>query len=300
MVFSAVGMAVMAIVLFLWLVIGQRPGAKSWFSRKWIGDQDAPITAELKSEVEQARWRLGVGGLLGGLINFLILIPVMAHLGYDDRDMVIHSAVGLLPFMLMFVGWGVGGVVAVIREVRGPVRVASPQAARLRDFVHPLGLVLMRLELAILLGGGVAATQYPRWTGTSFDPFAFGVLWAVIVAVALVWAAAELIAHRLIASPQPSADALSLFWRDALRSGYLRVIFWAACVLGWTAPSAITSTLPRSWGTPAAGIGPQLVSNLSLTMLVLTYAALFALILKPRTRRHKAMHRAAQLEYGHV
>ena len=53
-----------AIVIIV-LLIGLRPGARRRFSATWIREQKAPISADLRREVENARWHQRVGMLVG-------------------------------------------------------------------------------------------------------------------------------------------------------------------------------------------------------------------------------------------
>jgi hypothetical protein len=61
------GAAIMIIVL----LIGLRPVARCRFSATWIREQRAPITAELRTEVENARWQQRVGGIAGSIVATL-------------------------------------------------------------------------------------------------------------------------------------------------------------------------------------------------------------------------------------
>jgi hypothetical protein len=96
------------------------PSARRRVSAKWIRDQDAPITAELISEVEDARWHQLVGGLVGMLAWLSLVIP--AFLRFDPTSgqrMTPSLAVGIAPLVLIFVGRSVTSLVFALRDSRG-------------------------------------------------------------------------------------------------------------------------------------------------------------------------------------
>lgn len=279
------------------LLIGRRPSGRAWFMRRWITQQDAPITPEVAGEVSAVRWRTFAGMLVGAMVGLLGSIPSIVRFDpSDDASLAVTQATYIIPFALMCVGAGIGGFLAAARDVRGPVRVASTQTPRLSDSVHWSALLVTRVQMALLIAAALAATRYDSWTGNSVGPLQQALLAGVIVGLPLVWVVVEVVARRLVAAPQPSADAISFFWRDAVRGDLLRQLWGLPAVLGLLVPPLISGTLPRSYGTPAQSIGPDVVLWISLTFLVLYLLAQGLLKVTPRTRRRAALLREAQLE----
>lgn len=279
------------------LVIGRRPGVQAGFTRRWIIQQDAPITPELAGEVSAVRWRAFAGMLFGGMIGWLASIPSNVRFDpSDDASLAVTQASYVLPFALMCAGAGIGGFLTAARDVRGPVRVASTQTPRLADSVHWSALLVIRVQMALLMAAALAATRYYAWTGNSFGRLQHALLLGVIVGLPVVWVVVEVVSHRLVATPQPSADAISFFWRDAVRGDLLRQLWGLPAVLGLLAPPLISETLPRSYGTPAQGIGPDVVFWTSLTFLALYLLAQGLLNVTPKTRRRAALLRDAHLQ----
>ena len=279
------------------LFVGRRPSGRAWFTRRWIIRQDAPITPEVAGEVSSVRWRTFAGMLVGAMVGLLGSIPsIMRFDPSDDATLAVTQATYILPFALMCVGAGLGGFLAAARDVPGPVRVASIQTPRLADSVHWSALLVTRVQMALLIAAALAATRYDTWTGNSFDPLEHALLAGVIVGLPLVWVVVEVVARRLVAAPQPSADAISFFWRDAVRGDLLRQLWQLPAVLGLLVPPLISDTLPRSYGTPAQGIGPDVVFWISLSFLVLYALAQGLLNVTPRTRRRAALLREAHLQ----
>ena len=294
----AIGLAVALAVLML---VGVRPSVRRRFSAQWIRHQEAPITAELTAEVEDARWHQFVGGMVGGLAGLIVVIP--AYLRFDPTDaqsLTPGLAAWIAPFVLIFVGRGVTSLAFALRDSRGSIRVAKSWAPRLTDYVSRIGLVAMRVEMVVLLAAGLAATQVPSWTGLAFDPGQSVYVWGSLAVVALIWAGVELVAHRLVAQPLPSADAITLFWRDALRGERLRDLCRLPAFVGLLAPQVISNSLPRFYGTPAAGTGPLVVLVISLLILLLAVSAPLLLLRPPNSHRRDAVLIAARHSYQDV
>jgi len=279
------------------LLIGRRPSGRAWFTRRWITQQDAPITPEVAGEVSAVLWRTFAGMLVGAMVGLLGSLPSIVRFDpSDNASLAVTQAAYILPFALMCVGAGIGGFLAAARDVRGPVRVASTQTPRLADSVHWSALLVTRVQMALLIAAALAATRYDSWTGNSFGPLQHALLAGVIVGLPLVWVVVEVVARRLVAAPQPSADAISFFWRDAVRGDLLRQLWQLPAVLGLLVPPLISETLPRSYGTPAQNIGPNVVLWISLTFLVLYLLAQSLLKVTPRTRRRATLLREAHLQ----
>jgi hypothetical protein len=170
----------------------------------------------------------------------------------------------------------------------------------LTDYVSRFGLVVLQVEMVVLLTAGLAATQVPSWTRLAFGPGQSVDVWGSLAVVALFWAGAEVIAHRLVAQPLPSADAITLFWRDALRGERLRELCRLPAFLGLLAPQVISNSLPRFYGSPAAATGPLVVLVLSVLMLQLTFAASILLSRPPSSHRGDAVLVAARRSYQDV
>lgn len=253
------------------------------------------MTAELVREVENSRWHQFVGGMLGLLIGLLFVLPVnLAFDPTDERSLTRSMAVLVVPFVLIFVGRGISGLVFALEKVSGSIRVAKSWAPRLTDYVSRIGLVVMRVEMVVVLTAGLAATQSPSLTGASFEPGQSVYVWGSIVVVALMWAGVELVAHRLVGQPQPSADAATLFWCDALRGEVLRDVCRQLPWLGVLVPQVISQSLPRFYGTPAAWTGPGVVFASSTVILLLAFGASMLLIRSPTSRRNDALLVAAR------
>ncbi len=279
------------------LVIGRRPSARTWYARRWITQQDAPITPEVAGEVTAVQWRTFAGTLAGGMVGMLASIPSSVWFDpSDDASLAVTSATGILPLALMCVGAGIGGFLTAARDVRGPVRVASTQTPRLADSVHWSALLVIRVQMALLIGAALAATRYDTWTGNSFGPVQHTLLVGAIMGLPAVWVVVEVAARRLVAAPQPSSDAISFFWRDAVRGDLLRQLWQLPAALGLLVPPLISETLPRSYGTPAQGIGPDVVYWISLTFLALYLLAQVLLNVTPKTKRRATLLRDAQLQ----
>ena len=285
--------AACAVALFL----GRRPSGRAWFTRRWIVQQDAPITPEVADEVSTVRWRTFAGMLVGGMVGLLASIPGSASFDpSDDASLAADQASFILPVALMWVGSGIGGLLAAARDVRGTVRVASTQTPRLADSVHWSALLVIRVQMALLIAAALAATRYDDWTGNSFGPLQHALLRGVLVGLPLVWVVVEVVARRLVAAPRPSADAISSFWRDAVRGDLLRQLWGLPAVLGLLVPTLISETLPRSYGTPAQGIGPDVVLWTSLSFLAFFLLAQILLNVTPKTRRRATLLRDARLQ----
>lgn len=279
------------------LLIGQRPSGRGWFTRRWIIQQDAPITPEVASEVGTVWWRTFAGTLVGAMLGMLASVPSSVLFDpSDDASLAVSQASFILPFALMCVGAGIGGFLAARRDVRGPVRVASAHSPRLSDSVHWFALLLIRVQMALLIAAALAATRYDTWTGNSFGPLQHVLLDGVIVGLPVVWVSVEVVARRLVGAPQASPDAINFFWRDAIRGDLLRQLWRLPAVLGYMVPPLISETLPRSYGTPAQNIGPDVVLWISLTFLALSVLAQCLLSLTPRTRRRAALLRDAEVQ----
>ena len=288
----AIGLAAAFVAVML---VGMRPSARRRFSAQWIRKQNAPITAELTAEVEDVLWHQLVGGLVGGLAGLIVVLP--AYLRFDPTDaqsLTPGLAAWVAPFILIFVGRGVTSLVFAFRDSRGPIRVAKSWAPRLTDYVSRVGLVIMRVEMVVLLTAGLAATQVPSWIGVNFDPGQSVYVWGSVAVVALIWAGVELVAHRLVAQPLPSADAITLFWRDALRGERLRDVCRLPAFLGILAPQVISNALPRFYGAPAGATGSLLVMVFSILILLLALSAQLVLLRPPNSRRGDAVLIAAR------
>ncbi|GAA3614987.1 hypothetical protein GCM10022236_16150 [Microlunatus ginsengisoli] len=279
----------------VWLLVLQFPPARRRLSARWIREQRAPITDELTREVEAARWRQQVGALLGGLLGLIALIPITARFDpADDSSLVVTMLSWLLPIAGVFVGRGVSGLYGAALEIRGPIRVANATAARMSDYVRRAGLGVVRLEvLLVVVAASCALWSSSQLEGTSDrgHPAFAGTTLALVV---LSWAAAEVVAHRLVARPLPSADAVSLFWRDALRGERLRDIFSLPAMIGMLSPLTITESLPPSHGSAAAGTTWHVVTALHIATYVLALAAQILLRDQPANRHRKAALRAAR------
>lgn len=275
-----------AVGTLVWFLVGLRPTGRQRWSAAWISQRGTDISPELRREVEDIRWRQQAGLLVGMLAGFTIAIPVSFR--FDpavEESMLPALAVLVLPVVLGCVGETVSGLVGAIRESRGPIRVAASRRARLSDVVSTAGLISMRLQMVVLVAGGLAATQVPRWSGVPFSPRQAVYLYGAVIGVVIVWATAELMARRLLARPLPSSDPMTLFWRNALRGERVSDLCRVPVVLGYLTPMLISQTIPRTYGTPAMYLGPTLVFGFSLVVLGLTVTSQMLLQKAPKAQR---------------
>ena len=238
-----------AAVVIIVLLTGLRPGARRRFSATWIREQAAPITPDLRKEVEDARWHRQVGMLVGGLVGLTVAVVLIRRFGfYDDRGVFLTFVAFLVPLVLMTVGSNVASLVNALHDVEGTVRVAHSWAPRLTDFVNRPGLVVVRIAALILCGLALAATQVPTWQGFGFGEDQSGYAWCVLAALVLIWAGSELVARRLVEQPQPSGNAIALYWRNAVRGERLGEVCSLPASLGLLIISLIGQALPRTRG----------------------------------------------------
>lgn len=287
-------LAACAVGLIILLLVGLRPTARRRWSARWIRDHHAAITPALRREVEDVRWRQRTGAMAGGLVGLAVVAPVSLRFDPTDDDSMLPAlAVMIVPFVLVFVGAGVGGLIAAMQQTDGSIRVAPSQAPRHSDFVSWPGLMLMRAQMVVLIAAGLAATQLPSWTGVAFSPVQAGFLGGSIVVIAVAWIVSELLARRLVCSPLPSGDPVTLFWRTALRGERLREIFRLPACLGYLAPLVISQALPRFYGTPAMSTGPDIVLAFSLLAIGLCFASQLLLLRMPQAKTQQTLRLAA-------
>jgi hypothetical protein len=275
--------------VLVWFLVGLRPTGRQRWSATWISQRGAYISPELRREVEDIRWRQQAGLLVGMMAGFTIAVPVSFR--FDpavEESMLPALAILFVPVASGCVGEAASGLVGAIRESAGPIRVAASRRARLSDVVSTAGLILMRLQMAVLIVGGLAATQLPRWSGIAFSPRQAAFLHGAVIVVVLVWATAELVARRLLARPLTSSDPMTLYWRNALREDRVSDICRLPVLLGYLAPMIISESIPRTYGTPAMYLGPTLVFGFSVVVLGLTLTSQLLLQKAPRAQRRAA------------
>jgi len=222
-----------ALIPMLVLLAGLLPGARRRFSAKWIRERRAPITDELVDEVEDVRWRQRTGALVGAFVGLAVALPVaLTHDPLDGDGLILDLAVWIVPILSIGIGRCASGTVDAIQEVRGSVRVAHAWAPHLTDFITRTGLVAVRLEVVGISAVAVVAIRRLSWSGFGFGADQTGFVWAAVALLSLSWVAAEMVARRLIARPQPSADAATLFWRETLRGERLRDVYLLPASLG--------------------------------------------------------------------
>jgi hypothetical protein len=287
-----------ALVPIVMLVGGLWPGARHRFSAKWIREQRAPITEELAAEVENVRWRQRTGALLGALLGLAVALPVaVAFDPADDEGLILGLAVWIVPIMLTGVGRCTSGAIGAIREVRGPVRVAHPSAARLSDFVTRTGLAAVRIEVLGIVAIAVLAIRRLPWNGFGFGPGGSGFVWAAVGLVTLSWVVAEMVAGQLVARPQPSADAAALFWRETLRGERLRDVYLLPASLGPVVSLIISDSLPRPSGSAEEDTFGAVVMVAMIVVPLVSVAAQSLVGRPPSSRRRTAALLAARQSY---
>ena len=304
MIYPALWAIALGIGLLVWLWILLLPSGRRRLSAKWIREHRAPITDELIREVETARRDQQLGAILGGLIGLVAATAVTLRLDPTDDD---HQSFFLFLLLIWFpiaigtfAGRGVIGLFGAVREIRGPTRVVSARASRLTDYVSRSGLTVVRVEILLVVAALGVAIGLLSWAGSGFGPDESGPLWAVLSLLCLIWIAAEVVARRLVALPLPSTDAVTLFWRDALRGGRLRDI----CVLPASACFMVPTLMKISMPTLDHSVGPDLIFGASLAMFVvvmaLTLIAQRLLRSQPSTQQHQALFQAARQTYQSV
>ena len=167
----------------------------------------------------------------------------------------------------MTVGSNVASLVSALQDVEGTVRVANSWAPRLSDFVNRPGLVIVRIAALILCGVAFVTTQLPSWQGPGFGEDQSGYAWCIFLALSAIWATTELVARRLVEQPQPSGDALALFWRNAVRGERLREVCALPASLGLPTIVLIIDAMPHTRGP-----NDDLMWNLLMAMVFVTSA----------------------------
>ena len=257
------------IVVLVVLLISLRPGFRHRHSARWIRDQGAPITPDLRAEVETTRWRQHIGSLIGAAVGLAVAVPLIRRVSFDDDRSLFLSMVALfVPIVLMTVGSNVSSLMSALQDVGGTVRVAQSWAPRMSDFGDRAGLVTVRITTLTLLGAAVAAVRLPSWQGFGFDDDQSGYAWCILVGLVVVWTTSELMTRRLVAQPQPSGDATTLFWRSAIRGERVTEVFMLPASLGLLILTLISLTLPRTRG-PADEVMWDLLMGLMVVIPIL-------------------------------
>lgn len=286
---------VFAAALLVALVIALMPGARRRTSARWIRDKRVPITPSLVAEIESSRWRQRIGGTVGALVGLAAILPIVARFDGENRmNPALMPVLGVLLVSLVFAGEGISGLVVAISEIRGPLRAAHSRSAQLTDYVEPKGLFFMRAQLLVAVAGIVIGSLWSAGSGSDGARLAYAGL--VIAGLAAVWSVSEGIARRLVAQPLPSSDALTLFWRTALRGERLRRLCSLPAAIGLFT-TQLVANLAEVWGAPV-GLGPilaYLVIGMGLTLV-----AQISLRDEPRSSLYVDARQAALHSYEHA
>ena len=216
-----------------------------------------------------------------------------------EEELFLSLAALFVPLVLMTVGSNVASLVSALHDVEGTVRVANARAPRLTDFVNRPGLVIVRLAALILFGVAFVATQLPSWQGPGFGDDQSGFAWCIFIALTAIWVVAELGARRLVEQPQPSGDALALFWRNAVRGERLCEVCSLPASLGLPIIVLIINAMPRTRGP-----NDDLMWNLLMVLIVVTSVLAFSgqqlLNRGPSGKHREAALQAARRAYETV
>lgn len=288
--------------LGIWGVIGLLPGGKSRHSRSWIAKQQAPITADLRQEIEHTRWRTHNQDLLWMMGGIAVATPLSVLIFRSDDEVRAYLSMTAMVFLVLlsFVGSGIGSLVSAIRGARGPVRVARAWAPHLNDYVNQPGLMTVRGLVVLVALVCLVAIAVSPWEGTGFDRRESGPLWVTALVAAGCLVAAEVVARRLVDRPLPSGDPLALFWRDSLRAEQVQQIYRLPAILGCMAPVLMSSGI-APWGESIAQHATAVALGAFGALGPLLFLPATLLLQRPpRTVHCQATLTAAQHAYASV
>ncbi len=287
-------------IVLVFLLNSLRPGFRHRHSARWICDQGAPITPDLRAEVETTRWRQHIGSLIGAAAGLAAAVPPIRRVSFDDDRSLFLSMVALfVPIVLMTVGSNVSSLMSALQDVGGTMRVAQSWAPRMTDFVNRAGLLTVRISTLTLLGSAFAAVRLPSWQGFGFDDDQSGYAWCILVGLVVVWTTSELMTRRLVAQPQPSGDATTLFWRSAIRGERVTEVFMLPASLGLLILTLISLTLPRTRG-PADEVMWDLLMGLMVVIPILGIISNQLIHRGPSGPHREAARQAARRAYETV
>lgn len=283
------------VVMLVWAVA---PGGRRRVSRSWIRQRGAPVTVDIVGEIEETLWRRRIGGLIGLLIGLAVVVPVVGQWdSTQDQALAPYFATFIVPYLLLGVGGDIAGLGGDTRDIGDHGR-APTDSTRLSDYVSRSGLVLVRISTLAIAGTAASALLLVSWAGWGFGPDESGYAWGVLVLITVIWVVVEMAARRLVARPLPGSDALTLFWRQALRGERLREHYRFLATLGFLLPLLVRTSLPHP--SPDERLMTLEVSLLSLAALVLGGVAQVVLLRVPSTARRRESLQAARRGYETV
>lgn len=278
--------------LVVWLTVRYGSSARQSDNVRWVKEHGAPITYGLMAEVELVRRRQLLAALVGGVIGTPVSALLIWVVGTrQEVSFTLVVAMWVLPMAAMAIGRSSEAMVACRVALGTPQAPRSEVAGRLQDFVPRDGLMILRaafLGVVLVLGASIGSE------GQLSRPVSIetGLVAAPLALTLSSWAYAEILARQLAARAS-DAEAVTWYWRDALRKERLQDLYLmpsAVCVIALLSSGTVLS---HSEASPLSAVLPAI---LVVTLLLIVTGYLLS-TRPPVSERRQAALLAAQQAY---